>query len=152
MNKKKTRKVRSNRKYKYTKKRGKMQPYYSKRDRNDPLKVWFWRAEPMSYSSIRRIPKKLRPTARKIIYVKDIKTEANPKELSTKKKVEEFALACLNKEGDYYMMMFCKRKNQWGVSPVKTAEIVIKETTFGLKAEMIKNFRLYRYWFWKKRK
>ena len=139
-------------KYKYRKKNGKMQPYYSKRNRNDPVKIWWWRAEPMPYASFRRIPKRLRPTSRKIIYVKDIRVDIAPTELSNKKKIEEMAILTLGREGEFLMMMFCKRKNSWGVSPVKVATVVIKESGGGLKAEMIENKRLFRYWFWEGRK
>lgn len=148
----KKRKIRRDRKYKYRKKHGKMQPYYSKRGRDDPLKIWWWREEKMPYESYLRIPAYLRKTARAIVYKKDLRVDVPYELLSNKKSVEELALTTLGTEGSYLLMMFCHRKNKFGVSPVKVARVIILQSEDGLSATMTHNYRLNKYWFWNKRK
>ena len=150
--KSKKRKPRKDKIYKYRKKKGILQPYFSKRKRDDPLKIWWWEIKPMSKESIKRIPKNLRPTAKKQIYVPGIRVDVLPERLSSPKEIEELALETIGHTGDFLLMMFCKRKNSWGVSPVKCARVIIKETSDGLKGQFVESFRLQRYWFWDKRK
>ena len=149
MEQKKRKKNNPNRKYIYRKKHGKMIPYIPKRGRDDPVMLWAWREEPMPYSSIRRIPKKLRPTARKIIYKKDKRFDVAPKEITNKEDFEKICNLALDEVGNYLIMMFCHAKNKFGVSPKKVASIVIRDTPTGKEAVLVKNWRLYRYWFWK---
>lgn len=149
---KKKRKLRSDRKYKYRKKHGKMQPYFSKRDRNDPLKIWWWKCENMSHDGIMRIPKHLRATALKIVYKPYMRVDVDYHEMSNKSKIEDLAVLTIGLPGEYLLMMFCKRKNKWGVSPVKTARVVIKECSEGLMGVMTASYRLHKYFFWEKRR
>lgn len=148
----KKRKQRKDRKYKYRMKHGKFQPYISKRNKGDPIKIWFWSVEPMSKEGIRRFPRHLQPTVHKKVYKKSIRVDVNPERLSTKREIEKLALEVLGYEGDFYIMMFCKRKNQFGVSPVKVCSLKIDKSPNGLKAKFLENFKLYRYWFWKEGK
>lgn len=144
----KKRRTRKDKKYKYRKKSGKFQPYFSKREKGDPVKIWFWEVKPMSKEGIRRFPRHLQPTLHKKIYEKSIRVDVIPKRLSTKREIEILALEVLGYEGMFYLMMFCKRKNQFGVSPVKVCSLKISNSLNGLKAKFLENFRLYRYWFW----
>ena len=146
----KKRKTRVDKKFKTRKKKGKMIPYYSKRKKSDPVKLWTWSCEPMPYKSIQRIPPRLRPTARKFIYKQGIRIDVMPKDISTKEKVEQLLLDVEKREGDFLLMMFCHRKNKYRVSPVKVCRVVIRESKDGLVAQMVENFRLKRYWFWEK--
>ena len=149
---KKKRRLRRDRKYRYRKKRGVMQPYFSKRNKNDLLKVWWWEAKPMPPESAKRIPKHLRPTARKIVYLQGIRVDVPSSRLSNPMEIEHLAMETLGYEGDFLLMMFCKRKNKFGVSPVKSARVIIKETSLGLKAQFVESYRLHRYWFWRKKR
>ena len=142
------RKVRSDKKFRWRKKNGKMSPYYPKRGRNDPIKIWFWEQLPMPKESIRRIPVGLRSTARKVIFKKCIRADVPIDRLRTKGNIEDLSIDIMQRPGDFYIMTFCKRKNKWGVSPVKACSIKIVETDQGLKARFQRNFRLFRYWFW----
>ena len=148
----KKRKERKDKKYKYHKREGKFQPYFPKRNRNDPLKIWWWSVEPMSKESCRRFPLRIRAKIRKVVFKKSIRVDVSPSRLSSKRKIEELAVETLGTTGVYYLMMFCKRKNQFGVSPVKTASVKIIETSEGLKARFLQSFRLHHYWFFQRRK
>jgi hypothetical protein len=148
----KKRKARKDRKYKSRYKRGKFQPYFPKRNRNDPIKIWWWSIEPMSKDAYKRFPPHLRAIIRKTVFKKSIRVDVLPIKLSNKREIEELAIETLGTTGYFYLMMFCKRKNQFGVSPVKTASVKIIETPEGLRAKFLQNFRLYRYWFWEERR
>lgn len=147
----KKRKIRKDRKYKYRKKHGKMQPYYSKRSRSDPIKIWWWKEEQMSSDGIRRIPAHLRATAFKTVFKPYLRVDIDPNELSNKKKVENIALLTIGLEGEYLLKMWCKRKNKFHCSAVKVARVIIKEGRDGLIAELVENKRLNHYWFWEGR-
>lgn len=144
----KKRKTRSDKKYVYRKRHGNFIPYYPKQDKNDNVKIWFWKLELMSKDGIKRFPKHLQTSIKKTIFKKSIRVDVSPLRLSTKKEIEELSKEVLGEPGIFYIMMFCHRKNKWGVSPVKVCSIRISEVNGELKSKFIENFKLFRYWFW----
>lgn len=149
---KKKRKIRSDKRYVYRKKHGNFTPYYPKQDKNDNVKIWFWKLDKMSRDGIKRFPKYLQPSIKKTVFKKSIRVDVPPQRLSTRKNIEELSKEILGETGIFYIMMFCKRKNKWGVSPVKVCSVRLSERNGELEAKFIENFRLFRYWFWSERR
>ena len=146
---KKLRKIRSDKKYKYRKKQGKMLPYYSKRNKNDPIKLWIWEEMPMDADSIKRIPVGLRSTARKVKFMHRMRIDVPPERISSRKLIESLMEEVVGRSGSFYIMTFCHRKNKFRVSPVKACSVQIFETDQGIKARFGKDWRMFRYWFFK---
>lgn len=129
--------------------KGVIKTYTSKRSRGDPIKIWWWKEERMSLDGLRRFPRKVRHKVRKIIYKPTLRMDVPPDYISSKEKVESLAEQHLW-EGVWLMMGFSHGKNKFFIKPVKLAKIRIIDTSNGLKARMIQNYRLFRYWFWKR--
>jgi hypothetical protein len=146
----KKRKVRSDKKFISRRKHGKMLPYYSKRKPNDDYKIWFWEEVPMSEDSIRRIPKGLRSTARKVIFAKRMRVDVPPVRLCNEKAIEQLAVEIIGEPGSYYLMMPCHAKNKFHCSYKKACSLRIIESDGQLVGRFGKNFRLFRYkQFWR---
>ena len=146
----KKRKSRRDKKKKYVKRGTKLIPYVPKRDRNDPIKLWVWERQKMSVSGISHFPKQVRPYMNRVITKFGVRVDVPPERLSNKKEVENLALEIIGYEGIFLIMGFSKGKNKFGIKPVKLCKIVITESSEGLNARMVENFRLFRYWFWSK--
>jgi len=156
---KKKRKTRSDKKRKYRKKNGIMQPYVSKRKRGDPIAVMFFEKKPMSYDGYKRWNNKIRPKIRKIIFdpvqvteeEKPYRLLVNPEDMSNVEKIEQLAIDVIQYPGAFQLRMPTHSKNTHHVSFKKKADIKIIETEEGLKAKLSNFFNLSRYWFWEKR-
>jgi hypothetical protein len=146
----KKRKSRRDKKKRYTKHNGKFIPYKSKRNKNDPIKLWFWQRVSMNPESVKHFSRKTRPYMKKIITKFNVRVDVDPQSISNKEKIEQLALDVIGYEGTFLIMGFSKGKNSWGVKPVKLCRVVIKESSEGLKARMTDNYRLFRYFFWEK--
>lgn len=131
------------------KKYGRFVPYVPKSEKRDIIKLWFWKEEKMSYDGYLRWSNKLRPKIRKIIYKPTLRIDANVHDINNRGKLESFCEEHLY-EGTWLIMGFSRGKNKYHVKPVKLAKIRIKEHPDGLKAKMIYNYRLFRYWWWRK--
>jgi len=145
---KKKRKVRSDKKYKYRKKHGKMQPYISTRQRNDPVKIWFWEIVRKDKDSMKKIPKKFRPTIHRFNYVPFLRCDVLSERLSTRKEIEKLTEEVIGVPGTFLIKMFTHKKNKFHCSPTKVCSVKIMETKDGVKAVFLENFKLFRYWFW----
>jgi hypothetical protein len=145
-------KRRSDKKYKYRRKHGKLIPYYPKRNKNDDIKIWFFEERPMSADSIRRIPAKLRSTARKIAFVPSIRVDVPPSRLSNEKNIEDLSIEVMGRPGSFYIKSWGHAKNPYHCSPRTLCTVKIFETEEGLKARFGKAVRIWRYWFWEKRR
>jgi hypothetical protein len=143
------RKSRRDKKKRYTKHHGKFIPYKTKRDKNSPIKLWFWKREEMSASGVKHFSRKTRPYMKKIITKFNVRVDVDPQDISTKEKIEQLAINVIGYEGTFLIMGFSKGKNSWGVKPVKLCKVVIRESPEGLNAKMTDNYRLFRYFFWK---
>jgi len=146
---KKKRKSRRDPKKKYTKHKGKFIPYKPKRDRNDPVRIWWWERIPMSLQGVQHFPKQVRPYVNRVITKFGVMVNVLPEELSTAKDIENLALITIGYPGNFLLMMPCHSRNAWRVSYKKVARIIITESSEGLNAKMVENFRLFRYFFWK---
>ncbi len=151
----KKRKVRKDKKYKYRKKRlsDKFIPYIPKQNRNDKIKIWFFKVEKMSKAGYKRFPPQLRPHVRTTIYKPHLRIDVLPERMSSKREIEMLCEEIGLEEGKFEIRMFCKRKNQWGVSAVRVCTIQMLETPEGVRCKFLSaERRLGRYWFWKEGK
>jgi len=147
----KKRKIRSDKKHRRTK-TGNLIKYSSKRDRNAPLKVWWWERRPMTYDGYRNWTKSLRPYVRKIttrFVGKPILVE--PERLCNVQAIEDLAVDTIQYPGIFVLMMPTHAKNSFHVCYKKKAKVKIVETEEGLKAKVIWVGSIRRYWFWKGR-
>lgn len=134
------------------KKEGKFVPYKSKRKRDDPIKLYILGESPMSKDGYRKFPKRIRSYMRKTVYGKGgdrIRIDVDPYQISNKELIEQL---CLNHlwEGVWLIFGFGHGKNKRGVKPVLLCKVKITEHPDGLRAKLIENRRIWRYWFWSK--
>jgi len=134
---------------KYSKHGNKFVPYVSKRNRNDPVRIWWWERRPISKEGLSHFNKKVRPFMCRTITKFSVRVDVLPSELSNEKKIEELAINTLSYPGVFLLMMPCHSKNAWRVSYKKVAKVIIRESPEGLNAKMTDNYRLFRYFFWK---
>jgi hypothetical protein len=130
--------------------KGKRQIKYERRIGNkSQIKVWIWERLPMSYDGRKRWHQNVRHN----IYPEITKTRSvhivETSEFDTKQKVEQF-MEVNYWAGTFIIMGFSHAKNKRRCKPVPICRIVIKETNDGLRARMVRNIRLHRYWFWRK--
>lgn len=129
---------------------GKLVPYKSIRSKYDPISVWFFRKDPMSYEGYLRWSRNLRPHTRRIVFRNvDSPVLVSPSLISTPEKVEEFAIEIIGYPGVFQLRMPTHKKNKNHVSYCKKADIKITETTDGLKAKTSNYSKLKRYWFFR---
>lgn len=145
----KKRKHRSDRFKKYVRKKGKLVPYKSKRNKGDPIKIWWWRRKPMSLDGYHKWHKVIRASIYRKVTEFGVRMDVDPSMISSKEAIENLALEHLY-QGEWLMMMFSRGKNKFHTKPVKVCRVVIRESPDGLTARMTDNYRLFRYWFWSK--
>lgn len=140
-------------KYRFKKKygeHGKFVRYVSKRQKSDPIKIWFWEQRPMSKSGIMKWHKRVRPIVAKKIYKFGLRVNVDPSDISNPEKIKTFAINVLGVEGTYFMMGFSRGRNRFKVKPVKLCRIRIVKTSDGeFKAFVDETNRLSRYWFYR---
>lgn len=146
----KKRKIRSDRKHKYVQRKGKFVPYKTKRQRGDPIKLWFWQRIPMSKQGRLKWNKKLRPHIKPMVTLFHVRVDVDPQDISNVEKIKELALTAVGHEGIFLLMGFSHGKNKFKTKPVKLCRIVIVNTREGLKVRVTELGRLSRYWFWEK--
>ena len=144
----KKRKSRRDPKKKYMKRNGKFVPYVSKRNKNSPIKIWFWRRKPMSLDGFHKWNKNIRVKVKRRVTEFGIRLDVPTNMIDTKDKIEELCETHLY-EGEWLMMGFSKGKNKFRTKPVKMCRIIIRDSPEGIKAKLRENYRLFRYWFWK---
>lgn len=114
------------------------------------IKLWMWRQEPMSLDGWRHWNRGIRTKIRRVIYKFDIRIDAPVERLSTKENIEQFVLETIGYEGIFLFMggsgsLRSKKGFKW----VKLFECKITNHPEGLRCRMTRNFRLFRYWFWR---
>lgn len=129
------------------KKFGKFVPYVSKRKRDAPIKLWMIEERPMSKEGYMNFSKKIRPYIRRIVYIPRLRIDVDPYQISNKELVEKLCLEYLW-EGTWLIRGFSRGRNKFHVKPVKLCKVKITNHPEGLKAKMINNYRLFRYFFW----
>ena len=147
------RKKRRRRKDRFRKMRkyhGHLIPYHSKRTHDSPIKIWWWQRIPMSQTGRMKWNKYIRPKVIPYVYLHHIRVDVDPERLSNKQAIEQLALETVAHEGYFLLMLFSHGKNTHHVKPVKGCQITIINTKNGLIAKMGRNYRMYRYWYWKR--
>jgi hypothetical protein len=146
----KKRKRRSDRKHKYVRRHGHMVPYRTKRHRGDPIKIYFWKVEPMSKEGYRNWSRDMRPRIKRVVYKPVIRVDVAPERISSKEAIEELSLDVIGYTGNFVMRGFSHGKNKYRVKQCRLCKVDIFNAPDGLKARCYDNFRLSRYWFWQK--
>ncbi len=134
---------------KKVRRKGKLIPYEKVHKDGDPYKIWYWEIKPMTKSGLKNWDKKLRSRVHKKTFHFGIRVDVDESDLCSKEAVENLTLEVVGYEGDFYMMMWGKSKNLYHCSPFKLCHLKIEETSEGLICRMVKNFRLWRFKFYK---
>ncbi len=145
--KRKQRKIYRGKLIKRRKKSGKFVPYVSKRSRDSPIKLFIWEEKPMSKLAYKNFSRKTRHFMRKIVFCPVMRIDVDPYQISTKELVEQLCLDHLW-EGLWLVKGFSKGKNRYGVKNVTLCKVKISSHPEGLKATMVENRRLHRYWYY----
>ena len=73
-------------------------------------------------------------------------------DLSNKEDIENWALEAIGYEGYFIIMgMSFTFRNKYKRKWIPMFDVVIKDSPYGLVANMVRNRRLFRYWFWQKK-
>jgi len=134
---------------------GSFVPYVSKRNRDDPIKIAFFKIDRMPLESYMHFNKKLRRHIRRVIYGKPpgrIYTSVDQNQIGTKEKLGQFCINLLW-EGRWLIKFPSHCKNKMGVSFNAKGIVILTETSQGMKAKIITSWKpgrsLSRYWWWK---
>lgn len=148
----KKRKHRVDRTRKYVHRKGVLVPYRPKREKTDPIKVWFWEKVKMSPEGQRKWNRHIRgKMTRNPVVMFRTRVDLSPARISTRAKVEALALDVQGYSGEFMLMGFSHGKNKFHVKPVMLCRITITQTSKGLIAKCYDTTRLSRYWFWEER-
>lgn len=142
------RKQRSDRKHKYRKKHGKLVRYISKRDRNSPIKAWFWQVKPMSREGFEMWNRRIRARVYKTVFIPYIRLDVPAERLANKDVIEELAIEIIGHEGSFLLKLFSHAKNKFHCTARTVAKIKIVDSPEGLRAHVYESWRLSRYYFW----
>lgn len=123
--------------------------YVSKRKRDDPIKLWMIEIRDMSKDGYKNFSSQTRKFMRKKVYIPRLRIDVDPYQISTKALVEQLCVEHLW-TGHWLIRGFSRGRNRFHCKPVKLAEVVITDSADGMRARMIRNWRLFRYWFWDK--
>ena len=123
--------------------------YVSERKRDGPIKLWMVEILPMSKDSYKNFSKQTGRFMRKIVYCPRLRIDVDPHQISNKELVEALCLERLW-VGHWLVRGFSRGRNKFHCKPVKLCEVLITDSPKGLRAKMIRNWRLFRYWFWEK--
>jgi len=116
----------------------------------EAIKIWFWERKRMSKQGYSKWSRHVRRFIRPVVYHFGIRVDVPINMISTKEAIEELALEVIGYDGHFLAMgVSGSPKTKTGLKWVKLFEVVIMETRDGLRARMIKDHRLYRYWFWR---
>jgi len=126
---------------------GVLKPYKPRRQRGDPIKLYFWEKRPMSKAGYRNWSRKLRPYAKRMVYHPLIRIDVDPSRISTVEEVKNLTLEVIGYEGTFIMRGFSNAKTKTHVKQVRLAVIKIVNFSGGLKAFVSEYSRLSRYWF-----
>ena len=87
---------------------------------------------------------------RRKTYTPILRIDVDPEQLSTKDNVAQLCIDNLW-AGHWLLKTFSHAKNKFHVTNRAVAEIIITDSSDGLRARVIPSFKsrgLYRYWFW----
>lgn len=127
---------------------GRFVPYVPPAQKKSVIKIWFWEEAQMTPEGIRRFSRHIRRKMRRIVYKPRIRLDVPVSMLSTNREIENLTLEHLW-PGTFLIMGFSKGKNKWGVKPVKLCKVNITDHVGGMRCRVVKNYRLFRYWFWR---
>ncbi len=113
------------------------------------LKLWVWEKGTMSRDGRSKWNRRIRPFIKPIVYRFRMRIDADISYLTTKEKIEQFLLDIIEYDGEFLLMGFSNAKNRFHTKPVKICRVVIFNSREGLRARMIQDYRLWRYWFYK---
>jgi hypothetical protein len=130
--------------------KGKRKIAFEKRIGNKThLKIWVWERKAMSRDGRLRWNKYCRshvkPEVTKFLMRHDVPVQ----DINTKQKIERF-MEENYWEGTFLIMGFSNASNKYRCKPVKLCRVLVRESQNGLRAKLISNYRLSRYWFWRK--
>lgn len=129
---------------------GKLVPYKTKRDKNDPVKIWYQEVKPMSKVGYKKFHPKVRKyldTTIKPFIGKPVKVK--PEEISTPDKIGKISIDVLQYDGTFNFMMPSASKSSKRVSYKKKAVVKITESEGGLHARVINYGKMRHYWFFR---
>jgi len=118
--------------------------------RKTMLKIWWWEQRRMSREGRRRWAKHLRVKIRNTVYKPTLRMDVPVERLRNSQEIERLAEEYLW-DGTWLMMSWSHAKTPYHCKPVKLAMLRITDHPAGLRAKLIRNFRLFRYWYWDKR-
>lgn len=121
--------------------------YVSTRKRDDPIKLWMIEIRDMDKDSYRNFSKETRKYMRRKVYVPRLRIDVDSYQISNKQLVEQLCLEHLW-VGHWLIRGFSRGRNKFHCKPVPLAEVIITDSSSGMRAKLISNIRLFRYWFW----
>lgn len=117
----------------------------------ETIKTWIWEKQNMSRNGYYRFNRHIRHKIKPIIYVplRGSSINVNVNDIDTKEKLVNYYTSLLLREGDFLIMSYSHGKNKFRVKPVKLCEISIRSNEQGIYGIFTKNWRLFRYWFYR---
>lgn len=121
-----------------------------KRGNKSELKLWVWQRVPRTMDSALKFSARVRPfMARHPITMFRMRHDVATEDINCKEKIEYFF------EDNYwageFLLMGCSHgKTRTKVKWVKLCRVLVRETPEGIRARMINNYRMNRYWFWRR--
>lgn len=121
-----------------------------KRGNKQVLKCWVWEKLSRTQDSALKFKARVRPfMARNPIVVFRMRHDLPTEEINCQEKIEQFFEENYW-EGNFLLMGCSHGKTKTKVKWVALCDVHIRQTNDGLKARMMANRRLNRYWFWRK--
>jgi len=155
----KKRKKRKGIKHKYKKRISKrtgepyLIPYESKRINREVITISLWLKKPMTKQGLMNWNKYLRPTIRPFIYkIHHIVERVNVSDLENEDRVVNTVMNLAQHQGEFLVMGITNAKTKTHRKWVKLCRIEIIETPDSVTGRFLNNYRLYRYWFWHRRR
>lgn len=146
LHKRKTRKDKGRRK-----KRVRLVKFRKVRGHKTHLKLYIWDITPMSRDGFHHWNRNIRLKVNRTVYGRTRwRIDAPVGEISSVELIENFMLNYIGYEGSFLAMggsgsLRSKRGFKW----VKVFSVKITEHPSGLRCKLTRNYRLFRYWFWR---
>lgn len=141
------------RKYRYKKKidpqgKARFYRYVSKRKKDDPVKIIFYRKEPMSKDGYNNWARTLRPTLSKFVYRSHLRVDVDFHSLSTVDNIRALVLELIGHEGEFHMRSWGWAKTKTHVKFITLCKFTIFKVDDGLDAKVFDYGRISKYWYW----
>lgn len=116
----------------------------------ESLKIWFWEQQKMSIDGYRHWNVRVRRHIKPVIYRFRIRADVPTEMMGTKQAIESMALEVMGYEGNFLVMgVSGSPRTRTGLKWVKLCRVIISNSEEGLRARLVENYRLWRYWFWR---